>query len=278
MKKFGTKATGFTLIELLVVIAIISLLVTILMPSLQKAKMLAKDTMCKANLSGIGKAAYYYLEENDGTFPVRQQWRDTSATPPTTTTMWYMDLAKSMEWPELWLKIPPDPAKQDEIYAEWDNPGIFLCPMTDRTVKGVGSGLSHPDMSIVPKSPRPAGAWWWEHLSYTWNRWMGEGTGTSPWSTKAGRVLMAAEKILIGDSDNNLKRDSWTWTMGPPDWTLGNRHNDRTNIVWCDGHVESGDPVDYHLSWYAIDPWTPSSAGDATELSRKHWWPGRNAP
>ncbi len=60
---------GFTLIELLVVIAIIAILMTILLPSLNKARDLAKRATCVANLNSIGKAIPLYMNENDDRTP-----------------------------------------------------------------------------------------------------------------------------------------------------------------------------------------------------------------
>jgi prepilin-type N-terminal cleavage/methylation domain-containing protein/prepilin-type processing-associated H-X9-DG protein len=60
---------GFTLIELLVVVAIISLLVSILLPSLNKAKSLAKRVVCASNLKQIGVAIRIYLVDSKGVYP-----------------------------------------------------------------------------------------------------------------------------------------------------------------------------------------------------------------
>ena len=60
---------GFTLIELLVVIAIIALLLAILLPSLNKVKERARQTVCKTNLKGIGLAIKLYLNESEDKTP-----------------------------------------------------------------------------------------------------------------------------------------------------------------------------------------------------------------
>lgn len=60
---------AFTLIELLVVVAIIALLISILLPSLSKARELAKRSVCAANLAGNGKAFAMYSNTARGTFP-----------------------------------------------------------------------------------------------------------------------------------------------------------------------------------------------------------------
>src|SRR5262245_21151090 len=64
-----TKKAAFTLVELLVVVAIIALLISILLPSLSRAREEAKRTKCRAVVAGIGKACYIYQEENLGVFP-----------------------------------------------------------------------------------------------------------------------------------------------------------------------------------------------------------------
>ncbi len=57
---------GFTLVELLVVIAIISLLVSILLPALNKVKEQTKNLVCATNLKGLVVAWTTYASSNDG--------------------------------------------------------------------------------------------------------------------------------------------------------------------------------------------------------------------
>ena len=56
---------GFTLIELLVVISIIALLVAILMPSLNRARMSAQAAVCMSNLKSVGTAMTLYITDYD---------------------------------------------------------------------------------------------------------------------------------------------------------------------------------------------------------------------
>lgn len=64
-----TEAGAFTLIELLVVISIISLLVSILLPSLSRAKEQAKGVHCLARLKEFGNALATYENVYGGNLP-----------------------------------------------------------------------------------------------------------------------------------------------------------------------------------------------------------------
>jgi prepilin-type N-terminal cleavage/methylation domain-containing protein len=65
----GPVERAFTLIELLVVIAIISLLVTMITPSLTRAKELARRTQCACNLHSICEDLEMYSQSNYNAFP-----------------------------------------------------------------------------------------------------------------------------------------------------------------------------------------------------------------
>jgi prepilin-type N-terminal cleavage/methylation domain-containing protein/prepilin-type processing-associated H-X9-DG protein len=64
------RSAAFTLIELLVVVAIIALLISILLPSLSRAREQGKQVKCLANLNGILKTTMLYFLEYEDAFPI----------------------------------------------------------------------------------------------------------------------------------------------------------------------------------------------------------------
>ncbi|MFB3893914.1 MAG: type II secretion system protein [Phycisphaerae bacterium] len=83
---------GFTLIELLVVIAIIALLISILVPSLQQAREMARRTVCGVNAKGQFTALSLYAEDNRGLIP--PSWGPANAYWPA----WYRYLIAAPKW------------------------------------------------------------------------------------------------------------------------------------------------------------------------------------
>lgn len=141
---------GFTLIELLVVVAIIALLISILLPSLSKARAQARTTLCGTRMAQIVKAMLIYAEDFSETPPFllkgdgsRPEWHDD----PGNSANWGKEtwLAPSVTMQAIYLlpqdlwyasNEPPLPEAGDLFtYARF--PSLYRCPEFER--------VSNPD-------------------------------------------------------------------------------------------------------------------------------------
>lgn len=68
-RKYPPGVTGFSLVELLVVIAIVSILASIILPALSKAKAKAQATFCLNNTRQLVLAWVMYADEHNGSLP-----------------------------------------------------------------------------------------------------------------------------------------------------------------------------------------------------------------
>jgi len=139
------RSKAFTLIELLVVIAIIALLISILLPSLSRARELSKRTVCAANLRGIGQAMYIYAQDDPGIFPSisarlldagqmqnfmaanRSNEPSTTGVPSTSVDMWAVIRANNTTPKQ--FNCPsqtdvPDPAQDTTAYYDFTSENI----------------------------------------------------------------------------------------------------------------------------------------------------------
>ena len=94
---------GFTLIELLVVISIITLLVSIILPSLGKARIYTKRVVCMTRLKGISTAWAMYLDRNEDKPPMAVSLPTKKAETPPVDEVSIMDaLSSEIDTPEAW--------------------------------------------------------------------------------------------------------------------------------------------------------------------------------
>ena len=75
---------GFTLVELLVVIGIIAVLISILLPTLARAREAANTIKCASNLRSVGQGLLQYVTQNRMTFPASYVYEGMSMGPPQT--------------------------------------------------------------------------------------------------------------------------------------------------------------------------------------------------
>jgi prepilin-type N-terminal cleavage/methylation domain-containing protein len=240
---------GFTLIELLVVIAIIAILAAMLLPALSKAKQRAKQTSCISNLKQIGVAGVMYVNDYN-------QYPGCLSTPSGGSTDYYY------VWPTRLFSLMGGnrnaftcPAA--EPWTAW-NTNLNVNSAGKGTLGGKGPGGVYDPYAITSTS----------FFSLGYNDWgihfeSGSEAVTKPQLGLGGdvdgsfsqgpikdtKVVKPSEMIWICDVPSVAQNitPAFNANTEPADVKTisghsacpANRHNYRTDILFCDAHVES---------------------------------------
>lgn len=218
---------GFTLIELLVVIAIISLLVSILLPSLQQAKELAKATLCLSNLRGVGTSLLFYANEHDGVIPAAYERDDENGDiSPYEQRIWHTRLMR---------------------HGYIDLPGRYPEPVYSTLDPIVAPILQCPSLPFVPETVVGNNFLFrsgqcYGMRSYSLGPDYANARNYYPYYTKElGRIRQPADFFLIIDSAlvNIAPATIQGYHVTNSEyWPIRLGHNDRAATWFADGHAE----------------------------------------
>jgi prepilin-type N-terminal cleavage/methylation domain-containing protein/prepilin-type processing-associated H-X9-DG protein len=236
--EFHKRVRGFTLVELLVVIAIIALLLSILMPSLKRARDQAKRIVCASNIKQTGLAVELYTSSNRDFYPYDYL--------PIAADKRNMDGTKTT-WQQ--LLIP---------YGQ-NNGKVFTCSnyvqSWNTVVKAANRGLTLTDKLNWYDWFTPSGvaSFGYNHRSLGcegWNSGWGcySNNGSITLRVKTVGLYHPQQLIVFLDNGGFLALENmWPDSYPPPQWYRNGpgelapkqwRHNNGLNIFFADFHYE----------------------------------------
>lgn len=263
------KRKAFTLVELLVVISILALLMSILLPSLSRAKESARSIVCSSNLKQIGLGATLWSEDHDGWAPGAWWWfpANTMASLGGRTSVVeativdYINATVKRHKNQDVLVCPS--AKQNEFFT-WSNVTDDISGDIERSQRltyGANAGIlhyayNHRLQSVNPGPGTPAsspnGMWYGRNVEYVFDHG----------ATKIQAIKMPARRVYFIDHAFIATDTSYFNPVCPPEElpaylayrqkVAARWHNKGCNafgygygnITWVDGHV-SKEPSDF---------------------------------
>jgi prepilin-type N-terminal cleavage/methylation domain-containing protein/prepilin-type processing-associated H-X9-DG protein len=221
---------GFTLIELLVVIAIISLLMAIIVPSLNKVKHLASGVHCQSNQRQLMVAWLLYADENNSYLVGGNTVGTKIANRP---------------WTYSWVRVP-----QDQDGTKISNTQI---PTLDQELRGIERGYLYSYIEGTKvyhckgaKEERYGGG----YRSYSITGFMnGEyampenlGNYARLAAIKSTQIRLPQEKVVLVEMTDSRGWNMGSWVMDifGTDWTdpFTIWHGDKGSLGFADGHAE----------------------------------------